>query len=311
MRKRLWPILLAVSFALLALALAPIFLTGYWIRVLTGVFMMAIVAQGINVVLGFAGYLAMGNVVFFGTGAYVTGVLMVRAQVPFLVSLAAAVLLCGLYAALLGLPILRLKGGYFTIATIGVNQATKEIITNLPFTGGGHGLGLPLILLEPRLVYGLFYYAFFGAMVLSTVLMWAISRSRFGYALLAIRDGEEAARVMGIDTTRNKVAAWSISAMLTGLAGGMYAYYISYLEPMAVFDITFSVRSVIMTLLGGIGTVLGPILGAGTLEVVTELVWSRFLNFHLLATGLVIILAVRLLPKGLPSLFARRRGGKA
>ena len=309
MRKRLLPIVLAVAFVLLAIA--PLFLSGYWIRVLTGVFTMAIVAQGINVVLGFAGYLAMGNVVFFGTGAYVTGVLMVRLDVPFIVSLAAAVLLCGLYAFILGLPILRLKGGYFTIATIGVNQATKEIITNLPFTGGGHGLGLPIILLEPEIVFGLFYYAFLGVMVLSTLLVWAIDRSRFGYALLAIRDGEEAAKVMGIDTTRNKVAAWSISAMLTGLAGGMYAYYISYLEPISVFDITFSVRSVIMTLLGGIGTVLGPILGAGTLEIVTELVWSRFLNFHLMATGLVIILAVRLLPKGLPSLFTRRKGGRA
>lgn len=309
MRQRIWPILLALSFILFAVA--PLFLSGYWIRVFTGVFMMAVVAQGINIVLGFAGYLAMGNVVFFGTGAYVTGVLMVRAGLPFVVSLLIGVLVCGLYAFLLGLPILRLRGGYFTIATIGVNQATREIITNLPFTGGGHGLGLPIIDMEPGLVYGLFYYAFLAVMILSTLLMWFIARSRFGYALMAIRDGEEAAQVMGIDTTRNKVAAWSISAMLTGLMGGMYAYYISFLEPQVVFDISISVRSVIMTLLGGMGTVLGPILGATSLEVVTELIWSYFLNFHLLALGLVIILAVRLLPKGLPSLFTRQRGGRA
>ncbi len=304
---RLRPALFAGVMVLLATA--PFLVSGYWLRVLTGIFMMAIFAQGINLVLGFAGYLAMGNVVFFGTGAYVTGVLMVRLQLPFVVSLLVAVLWAGLYAALLGLPILRLKGGYFTIATIGVNQATREIVTNLPWTGGGRGLGLPLIDAEPGVVFGGFYYGFFAIMLLSLLLMWWINRSRFGYALLAIRDSEEAARVMGIDTTRTKILAWSISAMLGAVAGGMYAYYISFIEPGLVFDVTLSVKAVIMTLLGGMGYVAGPLLGSATLEGATEMVWTHLLNFHMLALGLIIILAVRLLPQGIPGLWTKRKRG--
>lgn len=298
----------AVGLLLGVLTTVPLLASGYWVRVLTSVFMMAVIAQGINLVLGLAGYLAMGNVVFFGTGAYVTGVLMVKFGTPFFPALAGSAVLAGLYAALLGLPVLRLKGGYFTIATIGINQATREIFTNMEATGGGHGLGLPLIDADPRLVFGVFYFAFLVLMILTVVLMRWIARSRFGYALMAIRDSEEAAAVMGIDTTGAKVAAWSISAMVTALAGGLYGYYISFLEPGFVFDITLSVKAVIMTLLGGMGTVLGPVAGAGAVEILTDVVWSKLLDFHMLVLGLVIVLAVRLMPQGLPGLISRRKG---
>ena len=162
-----------------------------------------------------------------------------------------------LYGALVGLPVLRLRGHYFAIATLGVAIATREITNNLEIFGASRPLNLPLKN-DPNL----FYYLALGLLVVAIALTYLIARSKLGYGLVAIRENEDAALVMGINTTIYKVIAFALNAMLCGLAGGVYAYWHSTIDPPTVFDLTNNVRIIIMAVLGGIGTPLGPIIGA-------------------------------------------------
>jgi branched-chain amino acid transport system permease protein len=192
-----------------------------------------------------------------------------------------------------------LKGHYFAIATLGLNEATRAVVDNLSdLTGGGMGLSLPLPGGDIGGNSRYFYYVFYGIMLLSTVVTFSLSRSRFGYACRSIRSDEDGAEGLGIDTTKYKTMAWMISAAFTGIAGSAYAYWMSYIEPAAVFDMTIAIKSFVMFLLGGAGTVLGPILGAFFVEAVSTLTWSHLLNYHVGTLGAIIILVVIFMPRG-------------
>ncbi len=285
--------------AVIFLVCCPFFLSSYWLRILTHTFMFAVLAQAINIIAGYAGYPAFGNVVFFGLGAYSTGVLMVRFHTAFVTSMIFGIALCLLFTLLFGLPVLRLKGHYFAIATLGLNEATRALIDNLTgLTGGGMGLSLPLVRGDVETNSRYFYFMFFGTMLLGILVTHLLMRSRFGYALRSIRSNERSAEGMGINTTKYKVMAWMISAGFTSIAGSLYAYWMSYIEPAAVFDMAIAIKSFVMFLLGGAGTLLGPILGAFILESVSTLSWSHLLNYHLGTLGVIVILIVIFLPKG-------------
>lgn len=290
------------------LALAPLALNEYWMRVASSVLMWVAMAEALNIILGFAGYPAFGNGAFLGVGGYTVAVLM-NHGVGFWPALAASVLVPGLIATAIGVPVLRLRGHYFAIATIGVNFALLSLIQNLGFTGGGSGLSVPLYPGSAEALSVMFFYLFAGLAVVSVVVTQLVRGSRLGYAIRAIQASEEAAAVMGINGTLYKVAAWVISAMLTGAAGGIYAYWNGYIEPVSMFDIVTSVKLFIMVLIGGAGTVVGPILGAVGIEVVSEYLWSTLGGLHLAVLGLIILLAGVFVPRGLLSLrFWRRRG---
>ncbi len=289
--------------AVLATLILPIFgVSGYWMRVLSMVFMAVSLSQAMNIMIGLAGYPAMGNLVFFGTGAYMTAILMTKHWAFPLAALASAAV-AAVYAALVGLPVLRLKGAYFSIATIGINEATREIVLNLPsLTGGGKGINVPFFPGGVQAQQMFFYYLMWGLGALATAVVWYVRRSRLGYGLRALKADEDAAAVIGVRTDRYKVTAWAISAALTGLTGAAYAYWLSFLEPAPVFDVVLSVKYYIIAILGGAGTIVGPILGAFFLELLSELVWSEFMSLHMLVLGLTVVLVVIFLPKGLVSL---------
>ena len=292
-------LIVLLSTATILLLLGPQYLNLYWLRILSNVFMFATLAQAINIITGYTGYPAFGNVVFFGLGGYTTAIVMVRYGGSFALGLVAAVIVCIVFAVVFGRPLLRLRGHYFAIATLGLNEATRAVINNLTdLTGGGMGLSLPL---PPGVVSfnsAFFYYLLFSVMILSILITHFISVSRMGYACRAIRDNELKAESMGIHTTRHKVLAWSISAALTGLVGGINAYWLSYIEPSAVFDMTIAVKSFVMYLLGGAGTVLGPIFGAFFIELVGTFAWSNLLNYHVGIMGAIIVMVVVLMPNG-------------
>lgn len=298
-----WLALLAVA---AALALAPLGLDEYWLRVGSSVLMWVAMAEGLNIILGFAGYPAFGNGAFLGVGGYTVAVLMNRG-VGFAASLTAAAMVPGIIATLIGVPVLRLRGHYFAIATIGVNFALLSLIQNLGFTGGGSGLSVPLFQGSAQALSVTFFYLFAGLALVSVAVTQLVRRSRLGYAIRAIQASEEAAAVMGINGTVYKVAAWAISAMITGAAGGIYAYWNGYIEPVSMFDIVTSVKLFIMVLIGGAGTVLGPILGAVGIELISEYLWSTLGGLHLAVLGLIILLAGVFVPRGVLSLRYRRR----
>jgi branched-chain amino acid transport system permease protein len=281
------------------LLLCPFFLNAYGLRLLTNIFMFAVITQAINLIAGYTGYPSFGNVVFFGLGAYGTGIMMVKCHLPFIASLVLGSFLCVLFTIIFGLPLLRLRGHYFAIATLGLNEATRALADNLTgLTGGGMGLSLPLPVGAIQSNTRFFYYLFLGTLVLSMLFTALLVKSRFGFALRTIRSNEASAEGLGINTTYYKILAWMISALLTGTAGGIYAYWMSYIEPSAVFDMTIAIKAFVMFLLGGAGTLLGPIIGAFFIEGITPFVWSHLLDYHLGILGIIIILVVLFFPNG-------------
>jgi branched-chain amino acid transport system permease protein len=290
---------LALALTVLALAVAPQWLNAYWMRVLSTVFMVAVVAQGINLMAGYTGYPAFGNVVFFGFGGYTAAVLMVKVGWPFAPAALVATLGCTLLAGVVGPPLMRLKGHYFAIATLGLNEALKEVVTNATaLTGGAMGLSLPLPAGGPGFNAVRFYYLLLAAMLLATWLTWEFGRRRLGLGCRAIRDNEAKAEASGLHTTRYKTVAWMLSATMTGAVGTVQAWWISYIDPPSMFDMGLAVKAFAILLLGGAGTVLGPVAGAFFVELLANLTWSRLLNWHLGAMGLIIMGVILLFPNG-------------
>ena len=293
----------------LALLLAgPLLLNLYWLRVVSNVFMYAVLAQGINVMAGYSGYPAFGNVVFFGLGGYTAAILMAQLKLSFALALVAATLICPLLVLLIGVPLLRLKGHYFAIATLGLNEAVKELVTNATrLTGGAMGASLPMAPAGPTASAALFYYLLLAAMVVSTWTVWQFSRRRLGIGCCAIRDNEAKAEALGLHTTRYKTAAWMLSAAMTGAVGGINAYWLTYIDPPGVFDMAIAVKSFVIFLLGGPATVLGPLLGAAVVGLLATFTWSKLLDWHAGAMGLLIMLVIVLFPNGLREALERRR----
>lgn len=284
---------LIVAAIIIFLLILPLKASAYWIRFLTALFMYATLSQAWNIIGGFAGYASFGNVVFFGLGSYITAAFMNNYNLSFPVSFIFSGLIPMLFAVFVGLPVLRLRGHYFAIATLGVAEATREIISNIEFFGGGLGISLPI-----ARNFLVFYYIMFFLMFASTLSVYALSKSRLGYGLVAIRENEDAAEVLGINSAYYKTIAFALSALFTGLAGGVYAYWITYIDPPSVFDVSITVKMVIMTVLGGAGTIFGPIAGALILQGISEILWREFLYVHSAALGIFIIIIVILLPRG-------------
>ncbi len=277
----------------------PAFLDGYWLRIATTVYMYAIVTHGLNVIVGFAGYHAFGNAVFFGVGAYAFGVVALLGY-PVVASAAAAVLVPVVVAAVLGWPILRLRGHYFAIATIALNLAGAELIIQIGgITGGANGLALPIPDADPQVIYKRIYWMMLAALIACTLCVWALQRHWLGTALRALKDNEAAAQVMGVDTVSARILAWIISAAMTGIAGGIWAYWITFLEPASAFDPLTSVTAYIMMIIGGMGTTFGPIIGALILQLVGAVVWAKFIDLHKLILGALIVAAALLVPDGI------------
>jgi branched-chain amino acid transport system permease protein len=271
-------------------------------RTLASVFMFVVLAQGWNLIGGFAGYPSFGNVVFFGLGGYTTAVLMAKASAGFWVTLPAAAAVGVLFAVLVGIPVLRLRGHYFAIATLGVAEGTREVVINVPgLTGGNRGITVPAVGSEATTSYpgntG-FYFYFLVLAVATVLLVWLVARSRFGYALRAIAQDEESAAAMGINTTRTKIAAFALAGLVTALAGAIFAFQQVTVYPQRMFDVDITVLMVVMAVLGGTGTVLGPVLGAVGLQYLSEYLRNNFPDYHTFIFGGIIVLAVVLLPMG-------------
>jgi branched-chain amino acid transport system permease protein len=311
-------LIVAAALCAIVLVLAPYYLGLYWLRIMTSVCMFAVITQSINVIAGFTGYPAFGNVVFFGLGAYGMAVSTVQFHYSSGIGLLVGLLLCSIVVVIVGPLLLRLRGHYFAIATLGLNEAIKAVVANLnELTGGGQGISLNLPTGTVEQSAQQFYWLFFALAVAGIGTTAALQFSRFGYACRAIRANEDGAESLGINTTYYKTAAWLISALLAGCAGGLYALWIGFIEPSDVFDITISVKGFVMFLLGGPGSIFGPAIGAALIEFTTTLTWSHLLKYHLGVLGIIIMVAALVMPNGISSfvidrfakataLFARR-----
>jgi branched-chain amino acid transport system permease protein len=301
---------LAAGVAAVAAAVAaPAVADDAALRTLAGVFMFAALASAWNIIGGFAGYASFGNVVFFGLGGYTVAVLMVHAGWGFWPALPVAVAVGAAYAALVGLPVLRLRGHYFAIATLGVAEGTREVVLNLShLTGGGAGITVPVLGSKATTAYPgntAFYYLFLAALGVAVAAAFSVSRSRFGYGLRAIHDDEQGAAATGINTTRAKLAAFAISGALTALVGALFAFQQVTIYPERLFSVEITVLMVAMAVIGGVGTVVGPVIGAFGLQLLAEYLRQRYLNLHLIVFGSLLAAVVVLMPEGLVSTAAQ------
>ncbi len=286
-----------IFFLLLAMGLLPPLLTDYWERVLTLSLMLSSLSLAQNILLGYTGYPAFGCVAFFGIGGYTTALLMKDLGLPFWISLPTGGLLSALFALLIAPPLMRLKSHYFAITTLALQLALGELVANLEFTGGAQGINLPIYVGPGG--YLIFFYLFLLLTIFAFLLNVYVERSTFGYALKAIREDETAAETMGVNTVLFKSVSFSMMALITGLSGGVYAYWITYIDPTSMFDPLLSVKIFVALLLGGVGTVAGPLLGAFTLEFLSEVLWGRFPKVHGVVLGLLIVLIVLIIPRGI------------
>ncbi|MEJ2668143.1 MAG: branched-chain amino acid ABC transporter permease [Deinococcales bacterium] len=293
------------ALAVAALAAVPFTLSPVLVQFGISTLLLAVLAQGWNIIGGFTGYASFGNSVFYGLGTYGTAVAMTQFHRSFALGLTVGALVSVGFALLLGLPVLRLRGHYFAITTLALSEAVAAIIANLDITGRNTGLILPLIRGDT-----MFYELSLGLMTLATLTVWWLSRSRFGFGLIAIREREDAAEVMGIPTTRYKVLAFGLAALFSALAGGIHAYWITFIDPASAFDISLNVRMIIMAVFGGAGTVIGPVVGAFLLSGVAEVLASTVTGIASLFFGLVIVAAVVFTPSGVITAIRRlpRRG---
>ena len=299
----------ATAAALFWLVVLPLMgATDSTLFTMTLMFTSVAVAVNWNLTGGFTGYIDFGHAAWFGIGAYVTAILMsLQANAlgigwPPVPAIVVGALVSGLLAALIGRATMRLRGPYFSVAMLGTFVAVREIVRTWGgLTGGGVGLTLP-----PYLNRTLFYYVELVLVVGLVALVWWLRRTRFGAALVAIREDELGAEMRGIATTRLKVAAFSFAGASTGLFGGLWAYQNTFVDPDIAFTEVRTIDAVMGTLLGGLGTVAGPVVGSVALYWLREALWANLLDYHLVAQGVLLILIVLFVPRGIVGLFDRR-----
>jgi branched-chain amino acid transport system permease protein len=288
--------------ALAVLAAVPWFGSDVLIQFGINALLLAVLAQGWNIIGGYAGYASFGNSVFYGLGSYGVALALAQWQLHLWVGLLFGAALAVVFAVLIGMPVLRLRGHYFAIATLALAQVMAAIVSNVKLAGRNVGLVLPPLNNDP-----LFYELSLGLLVLATLSVYWLTRSRFGFGLIAIRKNEEGAAVMGVNTTLYKTLALALSGLFSALAGGIHAYWVTFIDPESAFDIGLNVKMIIMAVFGGPGTVFGPVVGALSLSAVSELLSSEITSLAGLFFGVVVITAVVLMPRGLADMLRRFR----
>ena len=292
----------AALLLLAALAAYPVFGTGYGVRSMQQIFMWIALAGSWNLISGLTGYVSFGHVAFFGAGAYAGAILVAGAGWPWPLAALAGGAAAIVLAVVIGYPCLRLKGPYFAIAMLGLNEVLRALVSYFEgLTGGGNGLSLPTLDASVPI-----YYVMGVLAVAVTAMAWLIVTSRFGLRLMTIREDEVAAEAMGIDTFHHKLAALLLSAVGPGVAGALMARDQGYIEPVSVFPLAITVTMIVMALFGGKGTVFGPVLGAVVLFVAQEIVWASYPYFHPLLFGAIIVAVVLLMPRGVLGLLQQR-----
>jgi branched-chain amino acid transport system permease protein len=301
------------SLAVVAAVLAFTVRDKFYLHVLIMMLFYASISSAWNIVGGFAGQLSLGHAAFFGIGAYTSTLLFINTGLSPWIGMLVGATLATLVAGAIGYPSFRLRGPFFTLVTIAFAEVLRLLTLYAHgLTKGSIGISVPFrpavgnFIFRQLSAYAVVAVAFLALTVL--VALW-IEHSRLGYYLAAIREDEDAAQALGIDAARYKLVAVLLSAFLTALGGTFYAQYIFYIEPFQTFSLDFSVLLAMMAIIGGLGTVWGPVAGAFLVTPLQEILQARLggelQGLHLVIYGTVLIVVVILLPQGIiPSIAA-------
>lgn len=300
------------AFILLVLLLFPLLqLTGagfnYELHMMLFSFMYIAMASSWNILGGYTGYISLGHNVFFGIGGYFSGMIFVYWGISPFVTAPLAGFLASLVGFVVGLITLRVRGPSFIISTIALLMVARILFDNWDFVGGANGVSLPLIDLPIRWVKVPYYYAFLAIAVAAVVASYKIKHSKFGLGLRAISQDEVKAESAGINTRMYKVLAFAISAFFVGMAGAIWGDYLNYIRPNIFLIILVAANIVLMAILGGKGTVAGPIVGAILLIAFNEAVVAYFgaTQINILGTGVLMLLVLLYFPNGVVGSLAR------
>ncbi|MDE3090119.1 MAG: branched-chain amino acid ABC transporter permease [Chloroflexota bacterium] len=266
--------------------------------------MLVTLASSVNIIMGYTGYVSFGHIVYFGLGGYVAFYLMQNSGVHVVVAALIGGGVASLIAFLIGIPVLRLRGAYFALATIGINEAFRVLVTNLPFLGGSIGMLFNFSAYDPygggKSAQQLAYFAMVITALLTIATSFIIKKSKFGLGLMAIREDQDAAMVLGINPVRTKAVTYAISAFFPALAGTFFFFKNGTILPETAFELYRSIEALVMVMLGGYGTVTGPIVGAVVYErlrgfLITNPTLSQA---HLVIAGGLLLLIVLFVTAG-------------
>ncbi|MBF6606145.1 MAG: branched-chain amino acid ABC transporter permease [Chloroflexi bacterium] len=307
-----------VPLIVLALLVAlPVFVReGFYLDLLLFTFMYAAMSVGWDIMGGYAGYVSLGHVGFFGIGSYAAGLLVVKFGIPVFVSAPFVGLFAAFIGAGLGWVSLRARGTSFVIVTLTFTYMVQLLALNWRgVTGGSAGLYLPLLDLPGNLVILPFYYSMLILLVVAILVSIAIRRSKFGLGLVAIREEEGKADGSGVNTSLYKILAFAISVSFAGAAGALHAQYLNYVDPDLAFELIITLNLIIMSLVGSRGTVWGPVLGAFIVQPLSQyLIYfmpSQIAGqVHLIALGVVLVLVVMFMPDGIITTYQTWRRGR-
>jgi branched-chain amino acid transport system permease protein len=308
---------------LLAGIVAPLLFPSYTFQIAV-LWMMILFALTWDIMGGQMGYNSLGNILFFGAGMYISAVVQIsmvydvgeytaafgaikieftEAQyfIGLFLGIAAAAIGAVFCALIIGLTVFGLRGPYFAIGTLGIALAAAELIAGWNYVGGGGGISMPVFPGDPDVRSLSFYYMCFVAAIATFAFLKWLYSTRFGLAINAIRDNENKAEAMGVHTKRYKMVAWSIAAFFLGIIGAVFGNMVGFVEPLEVAfpTITFGIFMVAMALLGGKGTLWGPVLGAVLFHIVKELTWTYLLGWQWVALGAIIIINVVYFQQGI------------
>ena len=275
------------------------------LRMCTEAFMWIGLAVTLDVMAGYTGYLNFGHQAFFGIGAYATALLMMKAHWPFPLALVAGGVVASAAALIIGIPTLRLKGSYFAIAVWALARAIQQFALIATWTGGPDGMRLTAFL-DPQF----FFYVMLGIVGVTFFALWfLLERAPFGLKLKAIREDQESAKALGLNPTTLKIQAFILSAIPTALIGGVFAYWVTFIDPGSTLSDLISDQAIVMLVFGGMGTLIGPVIGAVLIFSFKTLFWaylSQYEVLYIIILGAVIAVSVIFMPDGVLGRFVRK-----
>lgn len=282
----------------------PLLLEPYYVRVLQILFFSAALGVAWNILGGYAGYWSFGHTVSIGIGAFTSAWFCMifgtgAGPSAMILPVLTGALVSGIFALVIAYPLLRLRGTYFAIAMLGVSQVVAELVNNVSLFQGGVGVFLPSPVPTGMPVERFYYYIFAVTLGLSLLISWKVKHSRFGYALMAIREDEDTAMMLGVPTEKFKMAAFVLSAVIVGLLGAIYGFSLGYFTTYSVFRLDWSLNMIVFCLIGGIGTLMGPVIGAILILFLTQVLLGGFLDLHLMITGALVVAVILIMPGGI------------
>jgi len=305
-------LILGLIFALLGLV--PMFIASeVWLNIAIMTLYAALLGQAWNILGGYGGQFSFGHAAYFGTGAYTIAVLQVQFGINPWIGLIAGGLTAMLVAAIVGFSTFRygLRGSYFALVTLAFAEVLRILSNSVPFTGAGVGILIPLDIGADNLQFASkqgFFWLVWTLSLAAFLCVWWIGNSRFGAQLMAVRDNEDAARALGVNAFRVKMGALILSGLFSGLAGVFYAQYFLYLDPYIAYGPAVSVESLLVPIIGGIGTLFGPLLGAAVLHAVSEIttrVIGDVPGISPALYGAILVVLVLFMPRGLSEMAGR------